>query len=83
MTSHCDSHTTTDVKLEMKPGIQIRNGIPHDKFNLCRIAHARTSIKVDIFLQRWLYIDKAHMTLDIFRLAVFFSYLIFLSYTVI
>ena len=39
MTSHLDSHTTTDVKPEMIPGVQIGNGIPHDKYNICGIAH--------------------------------------------
>ena len=34
MTSHNDSHTTTDVKPEMIPGVQTRNGIPHDKYNI-------------------------------------------------
>ena len=36
------------------------------------IAHAVTNRKDDIFMQRRLYIDEAHMALDIFRFAVFF-----------
>ena len=56
MTSHCDSHTTTDIKPEIIPGVQTGNGIPH----------ARTNIKDNIFRQRRLDIDEAHMELDIF-----------------
>ena len=37
------------------------------------MAHARTNRKDDIFMQRQLYIDQAHMVLDIFRFAVSFS----------
>ena len=72
MTSHLDSHTTTDAKLDMLSGVQTGNGIPHDRYNLRGIAHARTNKKDDIFMQRWLYIDEAHTVLDIFRFAVFF-----------
>ena len=57
----------------MIPGIQTRNGIPHDKFNLRGIAHAPTNKKDDMVMQRRLYIDKAHMALDIFRFAVFLT----------
>ena len=71
MTSHLDSQTTTDVKPEMIPGVQTGNGIPHDKYNICGIAHARTNRKDDIFIQRRLYIDEAHTALDIFCFAVF------------
>ena len=67
MTSHRDSHTITDVKPEMIPGVQTGNGIPHDKYNILGIAHVRTNRKDDIFRQRRLYIDKFHMVLDIFR----------------
>ena len=35
MTSHHDSHTITDVKPEIIPGVQTRNGIPHDIHNIC------------------------------------------------
>ena len=72
MTSHRDSHITTDVQPEMIPGVQTGNGIPHDKYNTHGIANARTNRKDDIFMQRRLYIGKAHVALDIFRLAVFF-----------
>ena len=54
MTSHRDSHTTTDVKPEIIPGVQTGNGIPHDEYNIRGIAHARTSRKDDIFMQRQL-----------------------------
>ena len=50
MTSSCDSHTTTDVILEMKPDVQTGNGITHDKYNIRGIAHARTIRKDDIFI---------------------------------
>ena len=65
MTSHRDSHTITDVKPEIIPGVQTGNGIPHDKYNIRGIAHARTNRKDNIFRQRRLYIDKSHTRLDI------------------
>ena len=71
MTSHRDSHTITDVKPEMIPGVQTGNGIPHDKYNIRGIAHARTNRKDDMFMQRRLYIDELHTTLDIFCFVVF------------
>ena len=74
MTSHHDGHTTTDFKPEIIPGIQTGIGIPHDKYNMHGIAHARTNRKDNIFMQRWLYIDQAHKALDIFRFAIFFSW---------
>ena len=52
MTSHRDSHTITDVKPEMIPGVQTGNGIPHDRCNICGIAHAHTNRKDDIFMER-------------------------------
>ena len=58
MNSHCDSHTTTDVKPEMIPGVYT-----YDKYDVRGIAHARNE---DIFMQRRLYIDEAHTALDIF-----------------
>ena len=67
MTSQRDSHTTTDVKPEIIPGVQTENGIPHDKYNIRGIVHARTNRKDDIFGQRRLYIDEAQTALDIFR----------------
>ena len=50
MTSHLDSHTITDVKPDMLSGVQSRNGIPHDRYNICSFAHARTNRKDDIFM---------------------------------
>ena len=71
MTSHRDSHTTTEVKLEMIPGILTGNEIPHDKYYVRGIAHARTDRKDDIFMQRRLYFDEAHTAPDIFSSVVF------------
>ena len=69
MTSHHDCHTTTDVELEMIPGVQTGNRILHVKYNKHGIAHAHTNREDDIFMQRRL--DELHMTLDIFCFAVF------------
>ena len=52
MTSHLNSHRTTDIKPEMLSGVQTGNGTPHDKYNICGIAHACTNIKDDILIQR-------------------------------
>ena len=43
MTSHLDSHTTTDVRPEMLSGVRTRNGIPHDKYNTwhCPCVHKK------------------------------------------
>ena len=41
MTSHLDSHTATDVKPDMLSGVQTGNGIPHDQYNICGIAHVK------------------------------------------
>ena len=54
MTSHLDSHMTTDVKPDMLSGVQTGNGIPHDRYNMRGIAHAHTNRKDDIFMQRQL-----------------------------
>ena len=51
MTSHLDSHTTTDVKPDMLPGVQTGNGIPHDRYNIHGIAHVHTNRKDDISMQ--------------------------------
>ena len=59
--------TTAVVKPKMIPGVQIGNGIPHDEYNIRGIAHTCTNRKDNIFMQRRLYIDEAHMVLDIFR----------------
>ena len=69
MTSHHESHTTTDVKPEMIPGVQTGNGIPHDKYYVPGIAQVRTDRKDDIFMQRRMYIDEAYTVLDIFPTA--------------
>ena len=34
MTSHLDSHTTTDVKPDMLLGVQSGKGIPHDRYSI-------------------------------------------------
>ena len=65
MTSHLNSHRTTDIKPEMLSGVQTGNGTPHDKYNIRGIAHARTNRKDNIFMQRQLYIDEAHTALNI------------------
>ena len=52
MTSHLNSHRTTDIKPEMLSGVQTSNGTPHDKYNIRGIAHARTNRKDDIFMHR-------------------------------
>ena len=52
MTSHLNSHRTTDIEPEMLSAVQTGNGTPHDKYNICRIAHAQTNRKYDIFMQR-------------------------------
>ena len=51
-TSHLDSHTTNDVKPEMLSGVQTGNRIPHDRYNVRGIAHARSYKKDNIFMQR-------------------------------
>ena len=72
MTSNFDSHTTTDVKPEILSGVKTRNGIPHDKYSICGIAHM-LYIYIGVG-ERDRYIDKAHMALDIFRFVVFFLF---------
>ena len=52
MTSHLNSHRTTDIQPEMLSGVQTGNGTPHDKYNIRGIAHTRTNRKEDIFMQR-------------------------------
>ena len=52
MTSHLNSHGTTDIKPEMLSGVQTGNGTPHDKYNTRGIAHVRKNRKDDIFMQR-------------------------------
>ena len=50
----------------MIQGVQTGNGIPHEKYDVCGIAHEHTNRKDDIFMQRQLYIDNAHTALNIF-----------------
>ena len=69
MTSHLDSHTTTDVKPEMISGVETGNGIQHNEYDILGIAQACTDRKDNIFMQRRLYIDEAHTALDIFPTA--------------
>ena len=71
MTSHLNSHRTTDIKPEMLSAVQNGNGTPLDKYNIRSIAHTRTKRNDNIFMQRQLYIDEAHTALDILRFAVF------------
>ena len=52
LTSHLNSHRTTDIKPEMLSGVQTGNGTLHDKCNIHGIAHARTNRKDDFFMQR-------------------------------
>ena len=52
MTSHLNSHRTTEIKPEMLSGVQTGNGTPHDKYKIRSIAHAWTNRKDDIFMQR-------------------------------
>ena len=52
MTSHLDSHTTTDVKPDMLSGVHTGNRIPHDRYNIRGIAHAHTNRKDNISMQR-------------------------------
>ena len=52
MTSHHNSHTTTDVKPEMISGVETGNGIQHIKYDIRGIAQARTDRKDEIFMQR-------------------------------
>ena len=52
MTSYLDTRMTTDVNMDMLSGVQTGNGIPHDRYNICGIAHVRTNRKEDIFMQR-------------------------------
>ena len=37
---------------DMLPGVQSGNEIPHDRCNICGIAHAHTNRKDDIFMER-------------------------------
>ena len=67
MTSHQDSHTTTDVKLEIIPGVLTGNGVPDDKYDISGISYEHTNRNDAIFMQRRLFIDEAHTALDIIQ----------------
>ena len=54
MTSHLDSHRTTDIRPEMLSGVQTGNGTPHNKYNIRGIAHVHKNRKDNIFMQRQL-----------------------------
>ena len=54
MTSHLNSHRTTDIKLEMLSGVQTRNGTPHDKYDKRGIVNMHTNREDNIFMQRGL-----------------------------
>ena len=78
MTSHLNSHGTTDIKPKMLSGVQTGNGTPHVKYNLRGNAYVHTNRKYNIFMQRWLYIDETHTVLDILCFAVFYWLIYFL-----
>ena len=61
MTSHLDSHKTTDIKPEMLSGVQTGNGTPHGIYNKRSIAHACTNRKNDIFMHRRLVQNFAYI----------------------
>ena len=52
MTSHLNSHVTSDIKPEMLSGVQTGNGTLHGKYDTHGVAQARTNRKEDIFMQR-------------------------------
>ena len=52
MTSHLDSHGTTDIIPEILSGVQTRNLIQHDEYSICGIAHVRTHRKDNIVMRR-------------------------------
>ena len=54
MTTHINTHWTTDIKPEMLSGVQTGNGTLHDKYNIRGIAHARKNRKDDIFRKKLL-----------------------------
>ena len=80
MTSHLNSHETTDIKTEMLSGVKTGNSTPHDKYDIRGIANVRktrfyaktTSAKLYMLHVYWsgdLYINEEHTALDIFRFA--------------
>ena len=71
MTSHLDSHRTTDIKPDLLSGVQTGNGSPNDTYDIRGTARVRTNRKYNIFMQRQMQIDKAHTALYIFHFAAF------------
>ena len=49
MTSHLDSHGTTDIKPEMLSGVQTGNGIQHVEYNIRGIANVHAFRKDDYY----------------------------------
>ena len=47
MTSHLDSHGTTDIKSEMLSSVQTRNGIQRVEYSIRGIAHVQAYRKDD------------------------------------
>ena len=52
---------TTDIKPEMLSGVQTGNGTPHGIYNIRGIAHARSTRKYDILMQRRLVQNFAYI----------------------
>ena len=48
MTSHLESHGTTDIKPETLSAVQTRNGIQHVEYDIHGIAHVHAYRKDDI-----------------------------------
>ena len=61
MTSHLESYSTTDVKLNMLSGVLSGKGIEHEECNIRGIAHVHAYRKDDIFMQRQLVQSKAYI----------------------
>ena len=56
MTSHIDSHGTTDIKLKMLSGVQTGYGIQHEEYDIHGIVHVHVHAywKGDSSMQRQL-----------------------------
>ena len=50
MTSHLDSHGTSDINPEMLSSVQTGNGTPHDEYNRRHFHAKTTSAKVYIYI---------------------------------
>ena len=63
MTSHLDSHGTTDIKPEMLSGVQTGNGIQHVEYDIRGIAHVHVHAyrKEDTFIQSRLLLSFTHV----------------------